>query len=330
MRTSLFALLVVLSAAYCHGQPPNSDCSGALVLCAQQPQLQNNTGAVGLPGFCPGTQAVLWYTFTTNSVGGAVSVSVSNIDCPDVVGMGDELAVVVLSGNGSCAPASFSAVSSCAFGTQQAITTAQALLPNTQYWVVVGGALNGGSTIPAQCGFNVMTSGPGADIVGVDFGVGPNVQIGEGESTQLVAYGGPPYDWTPTTGLSGNGISNPIASPPSTVFYTVSTTLNGCTYSADVFVEVIRRIQPPNTFTPNGDGFNDTWLIPGIADYPGAEVRIHDRWGQVVYRSTGYREPWDGTNNGTPVAVGTYYYHIQLNQLEGRSPPYTGFISLVR
>ena len=330
MRTSLFALLVVLSAALCHGQPPNSDCSGALNLCAQQPLAQNNTGAAGLPGFCPGTQAVLWYTFITNSQGGPVTVSVSDIDCPNVAGMDDELAVVVLSGNGSCTPASFSAVSSCAFGTQLASTTTQALLPNTQYWVVVGGAMNGGATLPAQCGFNVTTSGPGADIVGIDFGVSPNVQIGEGESTQLVAYGGPPYEWTPTTGLSGNGISNPIASPPSTVFYTVSTTLNGCIYSADVFVEVIRRIEPPNTFTPNGDGFNDNWLIPGIADFPGAEVRIHDRWGQVVYSSNGYREPWDGTNNGTPVPVGTYYYHIQLNQLEGRSPPYLGFISIVR
>jgi hypothetical protein len=49
-----------------------------------------------------------------------------------------------------------------------------------------------------------------------------------------------------------------------------------------------------------------------------------------VYSSTGYREPWDGTNNGKALTDGTYYYHIQLNQLEGRSAPYTGFISIIR
>ena len=137
-------------------------------------------------------------------------------------------------------------------------------------------------------------------------------------------------DWSPTSGLSGNGIPDPISAPAATTRYTLTTDINGCTFTDEVIVEVIRLIDPPNTFTPNGDGINDTWDIPGMADYPGAEVTIHDRWGQRVLRSTGYRQPWDGTNNGRALAVGTYYYHIQLNQLEGRSPPYTGFITIVR
>src|SRR5690606_1972241 len=150
------------------------------------------------------------------------------------------------------------------------------------------------------------------------------------ESTQLEAFGGPPYDWSPLSGLSGNDIPDPIASPNGTTTYTVTTTINGCTFSDQMTLQVIRRIEPPNTFTPNDDGYNDTWDIPGIADYPGAEVLIFDRWGQRLYRNIGYREPWDGTNNGNKVPVGTYYYQIQLNQLEGRSPPYTGFITVVR
>ena len=203
-------------------------------------------------------------------------------------------------------------------------------MPNTQYWVIVAGALNGGATIAAQCDFVVSIGGPGARILDVDFFAGPDVVIGEGESTQLSATGGTTYSWSPTSGLSGSTVPDPISSPSGTTIYTVTTMINGCTFTDEVIVEVIRRIVPPNTITPNDDGINDRWEIPGIADYPGAEVAIHDRWGQLVYKSTGYREPWDGTNGGKKLPVGTYYYSIQLNQLQGRSDPYQGFISIVR
>jgi len=240
------------------------------------------------------------------------------------------LSMVVLSGDGSCSPVSFNAVSDCERDSLPFDLVTQSLMPNTRYWIVVAGALNGGATIPAQCGFRIEVAGPGVDVIGIDFSAGPDQTIGEGEATQLVAFGGPPYDWSPTSGLSGNNIPDPIASPSGTTIYSVTTTINGCTYTDEVSVFVIRRITPPNTFTPNGDGINDLWEIPGMADYPGAEVLIFDRWGQRLYRSVGYRDPWDGTNNGTKVPEGTYYYHIQLNQLEGRSPPYTGFITVVR
>lgn len=324
----LFALLVLVLAA--KAQPPNGDCAQAVLLCAQQPITGNNTGAVGLPGFCPATGNLLWYTFTTNSQGGMAVIRLLQIDCPQITGMGNALRLVVLGGDGSCTPASFTAVSDCDADTVPFNLDTQDLLPNTQYWVVVAGALNNGATIAAQCGFNIEVAGPGVDVIGIDFSAGPDQEIGEGESTQLDAFGGPPYEWSPTSGLSGSDIPNPIASPAGTTTYTVTTTINGCTFSDQTTVQVIRRIEPPNTFTPNDDGYNDTWDIPGIADYPGAEVLIFDRWGQRVYRNIGYREPWDGTNNGNKVPVGTYYYQIQLNQLEGRSPPYTGFITVVR
>lgn len=329
MRILLLLFLVAIPALL-RAQPPNSDCAQASLLCAQQPVNGNNTGAVGLPGFCPGTNNLLWYTFFTNSLGGEAVVRMLLINCPQVAGMGNMLSMVVLSGDGSCSPVSFNAVSDCERDSLPFDLVTQSLMPNTRYWVVVAGALNGGATIPAQCGFRIEVAGPGVDVIGIDFSAGPDQTIGEGEATQLVAFGGPPYDWSPTSGLSGNNIPDPIASPSGTTIYSVTTTINGCTYTDEVSVFVIRRITPPNTFTPNGDGINDLWEIPGMADYPGAEVLIFDRWGQRLYRSVGYRDPWDGTNNGTKVPEGTYYYHIQLNQLEGRSPPYTGFITVVR
>lgn len=330
MRIACTALLSVLLAGSVAAQPANSDCSTAALLCAQQALSGNNTGATGWPGFCAGTANVVWYTFTTNSVGGVAEVHVTGIDCPEVAGMGDELSVVVLAGDGSCTPASFTAVSPCEQDAESITLVSSALLPSTRYWVVVAGAANDGATINAQCDFQIHVGGPGVDVVGVDFSAGPDVTIGQGESTQLHATGGNGYTWSPTNGLSGANVPDPIASPSGTTIYSVTTTVGDCVFTDDVMVQVIRRIDPPNTFTPNGDGINDTWVIPGIGSYPGAQVVIHDRWGQIVYKSTGYREPWDGTHNGARLADGTYYYSIQLNQLEGDAAPYQGFISIVR
>lgn len=324
------ALVFCLLAFAAVAQPPNSDCANAALLCAQQPVAGNNTGAVGLPGFCQNTANLLWYTFTTNSVGGTVDVTVSHFDCPVVPGMDNELTVVVLAGNGSCAPASFTAVSVCGMDSNYFVTTTNALVPNTQYWVVVAGAQNNGATIPAQCGFNIAVEGPGMDVVGVDFDAGQDEEIAEGGSVQLNVTGGTTYTWTPTTGLSSNTIPDPIANPASPTAYAVTTVVNGCTYTDTVNVNVIQLIDPPNTFSPNGDGINDTWEVPGIADYPGSEVIIYDRWGQKVFKSNGYREPWDGSHNGKQVSEGTFYYYIKLNQLAGRSDPYTGYISIIR
>jgi gliding motility-associated-like protein len=64
----------------------------------------------------------------------------------------------------------------------------------------------------------------------------------------------------------------------------------------------------PNTFTPNGDGINDTWVIPNLEYYPKSTVNIFNRWGQKLFSSTGYPVPWDGTYQGSQLPTGTYYY----------------------
>jgi gliding motility-associated-like protein len=329
MRALLLSTLLFLVLAV-QAQPPNDDCVTAANLCAQQPLTGNNTGATGWPGFCPSTANVLWYTFTTNSQGGSVNIDIGNITCPGVIGMDDELSVVVLNGDGSCLPGSFSAASSCQQSNTAFTATAGPLTPNTQYWVIVAGVANSGATIPAQCDFSIVVSGPGADIVNVDFDAGPDVTIAEGDDVQLNAVGGSTYLWTPNSGLSSDVVADPIAQPTENTNYTVTTQLNGCTYTDQVFVEVERLIDPVNAITPNGDGINETWEIAGIDQYPSCRVSIYDRWGQKVYSSTGYREPFNGTRNGSPLPVGTYYWYIDLQQLEGRSAPYTGHVSIIR
>jgi gliding motility-associated-like protein len=83
-----------------------------------------------------------------------------------------------------------------------------------------------------------------------------------------------------------------------------------------------------NAFSPNGDLVNDVWDIGNIASYPSAEVRVYNRWGQLVWRSgKGYPHPWDGRSNGKDLPVDSYHYVIDLHN---GSRPLAGHITIVR
>lgn len=313
-------------------QPANNDCSSAGTLCANGEVLEgDNSGASTGFNFCPNIDNAVWYSFTTNSLGGAVNVSISSINCLNIAGMDNQLQGVILSGDPSCNPALFSAASPCELDSMAFDISATGLLANTQYWVMITGVSDGpGATVPAQCGFEISIGGPGAEIIDVDFDAGQDEDIGPGQTVQLNATGGTTYDWSPTVGLSGNGIPDPIASPSETTVYSVTTTINGCVYTDMLTVTVAQFISAPNTFTPNSDGINDLWEIERIDQFTRAEVIVYDRWGQVVFKSIGYASPWDGTRNGQALPTATYYYYISLNEAEEASDPYTGSISIVR
>lgn len=83
----------------------------------------------------------------------------------------------------------------------------------------------------------------------------------------------------------------------------------------------------PNTFTPNGDGVNDTWDIDVLSGYPDCLVNIYDRYGSLVFTSKGYSKPWNGTLNGKPVPTGTYYYVIDLGDINQKL---SGSITVIR
>ncbi|WP_257667254.1 T9SS type B sorting domain-containing protein [Parapedobacter tibetensis] len=86
---------------------------------------------------------------------------------------------------------------------------------------------------------------------------------------------------------------------------------NGCTTTATFEVRpYCKEIIIPNTFSPNGDGVNDVWVIGGLEEDIQAQVAVFNRNGQEVFRSRGYATPWNGTYKGQRVPVGAYYYTI--------------------
>ncbi|TWO32739.1 PKD domain-containing protein [Seonamhaeicola sediminis] len=83
-----------------------------------------------------------------------------------------------------------------------------------------------------------------------------------------------------------------------------------------------------NTMTPNGDGRNDTFFIKNIEKFSNNTLTIYNRWGNMVYRTTGYNNTWNGMHKGKPLPSGNYYYYFQLN--DGTNRSHSGYITILR
>lgn len=162
---------------------------------------------------------------------------------------------------------------------------------------------------------------------------GQTIKIFSGQSVKLngTANGDQVnYYWTPNLYMNNSTNLTPTVTPPQDITYTlhvVSNTTCGESTSG-VFVRVYQLLTIPNTFTPNGDGINDKWEIKNLTTYPNALLSIYNRNGQPVFQNRGGSTAWDGTYNGSPLPVGTYYYVIDLQ--EDDLPKPAGWVLIVR
>jgi gliding motility-associated-like protein len=163
---------------------------------------------------------------------------------------------------------------------------------------------------------------------------GEDAEIIEGEEFQLSGdTDAPDFFWLPDIAISNPNALQPVVSPSTTTIYTLHATDGYCTQTDFVTITVISELDIPNTFSPNGDGINDTWVIPGMVSFPNSLVRIYNRWGQLVFQTTGYspEKAWNGkmNNTGRDLAPSAYYYVIELRDGNDREP-IKGAVSLVR
>jgi len=98
-----------------------------------------------------------------------------------------------------------------------------------------------------------------------------------------------------------------------------------------VTIRIEDVVSPNEVLTPNGDGQNDTFIIPGIEFYPDNNIVIVNRWGNKVYEKSGYNNEWGGEASSSKVGssalpVGTYFYVLKY----GNQRHKTGFVYLDR
>ncbi|MGV3539187.1 MAG: PKD domain-containing protein [Rufibacter sp.] len=157
---------------------------------------------------------------------------------------------------------------------------------------------------------------------------GQPVVLVEGESTTLNGTGEGTLTWSPNYALSSTTIGNPVANPMVTTKYYLSVLSSaGCPNIDSVEIKVLKKLQIPKAFSPNGDGTNDVWELGGIEDYPKITIDIFNRWGEKVFSTYGYPTPWDGKRNGSDLPVGAYYYIIDPHN--GR-PKFSGSLTILR
>jgi gliding motility-associated-like protein len=108
----------------------------------------------------------------------------------------------------------------------------------------------------------------------------------------------------------------------------------GCSDTAtnQLFIEPF-NLYIPNTFTPDGDEFNNVFQPQVYLEIFQWNMKIYNRWGQLLFETNDFNTGWDGTiSNGRFAQDGLYIYKINYQTCEPNQPSYeiTGHVNMLR
>jgi gliding motility-associated-like protein len=194
----------------------------------------------------------------------------------------------------------------------QTSSTATDLCQGTYHVTVTD---NNGCSINGVVNVNYSDSIPVVDVSADDS------TLFYGQSTVLHATpnsAGATYSWTPQNSLNNAAIANPTASPTDTTVYTVIfTDQNGCsnTDSIEIQIRPVTCEEPeifiPNAFSPNHDNQNEVLYVRGNT-ISTMELKVFDRWGELVFSSNDPKSGWDGTYKGKAADPGVFVYYLKV------------------
>ncbi|KAF2514555.1 T9SS type B sorting domain-containing protein [Flavobacterium foetidum] len=84
--------------------------------------------------------------------------------------------------------------------------------------------------------------------------------------------------------------------------------------NCDHLILFAKVLKYPKFFTPNNDGYNDTWNIPDLADQPDAVITIYDRYGKLITMIKPSGPGWDGNFNGSPLPSSDYWFRVTYSK----------------
>ena len=180
-------LLVFINPIGLYAQPGNDDCINSATLCPNQ-SLSGNTqdatisvcigcsdGTTAAGNFCFSLENTIWFSFTTNSIGGDAQIDFSNVVFDLTPGFGSSLEAVIIEAGVACDESTYNAVSNCETtidGTiGQSTLTAVGLLASTTYYVQVDGSVTGTDTAAASAAFDLIVSGTAVDQIPPTIGI---------------------------------------------------------------------------------------------------------------------------------------------------------------
>jgi len=332
INSGLTKVAILCALTICFTTTHAQDCSDAdnNTLCSGSPSQSTTEEASPFTFGCINVSQSSVYSFQTNSVASSnsLTIDISNNGCSDFLGADSIFVMIVQLTNGAdpCDATSYSNPI-CLGDSASQFSLQLNNLSNSQEYLLIVGSNHDPDYGP--CAYTVAISGDAMTLVA---GVNP-LRVNLGDPAQLTVEGqdsGSAVEWSPAEFLDDSSSSDPIAIPDETTTFTVTGNVGNCTVTDMVTVTVAPPLEIYNAFTPNEDGTNDTWKIGRIEKFPNSQVQVYDRWGQLVFKSIGYSQPWDGTNKGKILPMAAYYYVIELNSLDVQIPPITGVISIVR
>ncbi|MCH2225099.1 MAG: PKD domain-containing protein, partial [Crocinitomicaceae bacterium] len=164
----------------------------------------------------------------------------------------------------------------------------------------------------------------------------PTVSLYNSSSSDVVQYDWTIYDGTPVTSNSEDvlNVDFPLDAPG---LYPVKLEVesnNGCIDSITKFITIINDVilYAPNTFTPDDDEHNQAWEfhISGIDVYD-FNLKMFNRWGQIVWESNDPSVSWDGTYNGRIVQNGLYTWTMECGDgINDKRYNFNGHVNVIR
>jgi len=128
------------------------------------------------------------------------------------------------------------------------------------------------------------------------------------------------FSWTPNTGISCDTCATiQIIGTGDTIYYVFTIyDKSGCIGKDSILIlsePCSEEDLIPNVFTPNADGVNDLFYIPGICPNEKFLLHIYDRWGTLLFSTSLRNNAWDGrTNAGVDASAGVYYFTVHVNE----------------